>query len=126
MIYNPISSADTNFVIILKLFFEEGEYMFDRSKAVYFFCGSFYVLCLSCFRVCSLLPCVTCWERADSWLLFVMFVVILLLSPLVSYLIVSIPDPGVVFDCLAVILTLIFYVISGLIQAHSAKTNETL
>ena len=25
----------------------------------------FCVLCFSCFRVCSLLPLVTCWERAD-------------------------------------------------------------
>ena len=38
----------------------------DRSKAVlllWIICV-IYVFCLSCFHVCSLLPC-TCWEKAD-------------------------------------------------------------
>ena len=66
----------------------------------YFFCGSF-VLFLSC--VChtfaSVHCClvVTCWERADSWVSFVMFSCVFATFPCVIlgqvwYLIVSIPD----------------------------------
>ena len=54
----------------------------------YFFCGSFvlFMFCV-CHAFVSVHCClvVTCWERGESWLLFVMFVVILLLSNLVSW-----------------------------------------
>ena len=54
----------------------------------YFFCGSFVFL-LSCVSHafvsvnCCLL--VTCWEGLTSWLLFVMFIVFLLLSHVISW-----------------------------------------
>ena len=57
-----------------------------------------YVLCLSCFCVCSSrLFVVTCWERADLLALVVMFNCVFVTFPCgilgyVWYLIVSIPD----------------------------------
>ena len=53
-----------------------------------------FVLCLSCFRLCSLLPC---GKGLTYWLLFVMFNCVFVTFPcgilgLVWYLIVSIPD----------------------------------
>ena len=59
------------------------KYLTDHSRAVlllWIICV-IYVLCLSRFRVCSLLP----GKGMTSWLLFVMFIVILLLSHLVSW-----------------------------------------
>ena len=49
-----------------------------------FFCGSF-VLFMSC--VCHAFAFFHCWEgkRLTSWLLFVMFIVVLVLSHLVSW-----------------------------------------
>ena len=45
---------------------------------------------------------VTCWERADLWLLLVMFIVFLLLSHVVSW-------SGVVLDCIVPDLCLLSY-----------------
>ena len=57
----------------------------------------FCILCFSCFRVCSLRTCVTCWERADLlalvgdvYCIFVTFPCGILGQ--VLYLIVSFPD----------------------------------
>ena len=59
-----------------------------------------YYLCLV-FVMLSRLFIADLWspegKGLTSWLLFVMFIVILLLSHLVSYLIVSIPDPCCLF-----------------------------
>ena len=55
----------------------------DHSKAV-LFCGSFVFLCLVFLKLSRLFTVVTCWERADSWLLLVMSIVFLLLSHVVS------------------------------------------
>ena len=57
-----------------------------------------YVLCLSCFRICSLLPCGYLLVKGlTAWLLFVMFNYVFGTFPCgilgqVRYLIVSIPD----------------------------------
>ena len=70
----------------------------DRSKAIlllWIICV-IYVSCLSCFRVCSLLPLVTCWEGLTSRPLFVMFIYFVTfpccILGQVLYLIVSFPD----------------------------------
>ena len=59
-----------------------------------------YYLCLV-FVMLSRLFIADSWspegKGLTSWLLFVMFIVILLLSHLASYLIVSIPDPCCLF-----------------------------
>ena len=53
----------------------------------YLFCGSFkfYVLCFSCFSVCSLLPSDHLLRKLTSWLLLVMLIVFLLLPHMVSW-----------------------------------------
>ena len=45
----------------------------------------YFVLCLSCFRAYSLLPCGQLKRRADLLALFVMFIVIWLFSHLESW-----------------------------------------
>ena len=51
----------------------------------------FCVLCFSFYSVCSLLACAPAGKGLTSGLLLVMFIVFVLLSHVVSYLIVSYP-----------------------------------
>ena len=73
------------------------KYFTERSKAVlllWIICV-IYVLCLSCFCVCSLLRCGLLKGKAGLLALVVTFIVVLLRSHLgqVWYLIISISDP---------------------------------
>ena len=66
------------------------KYFTDRSKEVLLFwiICVINVLCFSCFRVCSLLPCGHLLGKGwplDPWLLFVMFKCVLSLSHVVSW-----------------------------------------
>ena len=61
---------------------------YDPNSRRYFFCGSFVFLCLL-FLVLLCLFIAALWslagKRADHWLLFLMFIVFLFLSHVVSW-----------------------------------------